>query len=89
MSGLAVALLLPRHGLEAHGEQCTRWHLARMCVLQQHLRTMLARDFHDDGQAQAGAIGFRAKGAVERLEDQLALGQRHAGAAVFHLQQQT
>jgi len=37
-------------------------------------------DLHHDRQAQPGAVGFGPEGAVEGLEDQLALRQRHARA---------
>jgi len=49
-------------------------------ILQQHLRAVLTGDFHDDGQAQTGAVGFGAQRPVKGLEDQFALAQRHAGA---------
>jgi hypothetical protein len=50
------------------------------------LGVVLLRDLAHDGQAQAAAVDVGAQRAVERPEDQLALGRRDAGAGVLDLQ---
>ena len=43
----------------------------RLGVIEQHLGPMLARNFLNDGQAQARTIRLRPEGTIKRLKYQL------------------